>query len=101
MNGALRAIERGEETVTGRVHLTAAIALEQIADPRLPGLEEVAPFAVAEVGGARRRGDDVGEQHRRQHAIGLDGGSAAGDELLDRVEDRILVTDEPEMIRAG
>ena len=46
-------------------------------------LEQLAPAAVAELGGALGRADDVGEEHRREHAVGRRVSRMPGQELAD------------------
>ena len=64
-------IERREETVARRVHLSPAEALELRPHETVVSLDEVVPLAVAELDGLLRGADDVGEQHRREHAVDL------------------------------
>ena len=68
------------------------------AHERIVAIEDVAPGAVADACRVCRRVDDVGGEHRCQHAIGVDGGAHAGHELGDLVEQRRGVTDEEEMV---
>src|SRR6266508_155260 len=65
-------IEGGEEPVAGGVELTAAEAGELPTHTRVVLREQLAPAAVAELGQLRRRADDVGEEHRRQHSLWLE-----------------------------
>ncbi len=60
--------------------------------------EQVAPAAVAELRGARRRVDDVGEHHREQRPRQLAAAAPAGEELLDLFDDRVAVADERERV---
>jgi hypothetical protein len=62
---------------------------------------QVAPRSVSERGGLLCRADDVGEHHRREHAIGLRSFTDAGEELLDLVEESLAVTDEVEVVASG
>jgi hypothetical protein len=50
--------------------------------------QELGPLAIAELGCASRRPDEIGEQHRRQHAVGI-GGPSTGEELLNRHQHRV------------
>ena len=86
---ACGAVEGGEEAVPGRVDLVAAEALELAADGNTVGLEQLAPAAVAEVSGELGRADEVGEEDRREHAVGLRGRAHAGQELTDLREREI------------
>ena len=85
-----RPVERGEEAVAGRAHLAAAEAAELAADRRVVLLQQVAPAAVAELGGVLGRVDDVGEEDGGQHTVGRRMGPYAGQELLDLIEDRAI-----------
>ena len=64
-------------------------------------LEHVAPTAVAEVRGPPGGIDDVGEEHRRQHPIGLARGASSGHEFLDLVDDGVAVTHPWPVVAAG
>ena len=71
-DGARGAVESRQEAVAGRVDLAAAEALRArartsawCASSRSP------PAPVAELAARSRRAHDVGEQHRRQHPVGL------------------------------
>ena len=96
-----RAVESREEAVTGGVNFTSAPAGQLPPHRRLMLSKQVTPAAVAEPRGALGRADDVGEEDRRQYAIGVPDRAHAGEELLDLVEHRILVADPRQMIRAG
>jgi hypothetical protein len=63
-------------------------------------LQHIAPRAVAERCGTRRRVDDVGEQDGRQHAVGVAGRTHAGHELLDLVQHDVLVADPRDVVVA-
>jgi len=52
-------------------------------------IQKVSPSAVAELGRASGRVDDVREQQRRQHPIGVGPRSDAGEELLDLADQLI------------
>lgn len=81
-----RAGERRNEAVPGGVDFTAAEPLDLMADDGVVVVEQVAPPVVAELRGALRRTDDVGEHDRGQHAFGIAATPHAGDELFDLVE---------------
>src|SRR5580765_445978 len=98
---ARRAVESREEAVPGSVNLCSAPTRQLAPHRRLMLSKQVAPAAVAEPRGALGRADDVGEEDRRQYAIGVPDRAHAGEELLALLEHRILVTDPREMIRAG
>ena len=65
-----RSVERGEEPVAGRVDLLAVeVRRAPRGSTRRAASSRVAPAMVTESCGMLRRSDDVGEQHRLQHAV--------------------------------
>ena len=95
-----RPVEGGEEAVAHRLDLVAAVGGELGADERVVGVEQLAPRAVADLGRALGRADDVGEQDGRQHPLGRAGGARAGDELLELVHERVGVVEEDDALAA-
>jgi len=83
-----RAAERGDESVSGRVDFAAGESLQFVTHDGVVVVQEIAPAVVAEQGGALGRTDDVGEDDRRQQALGIRPAAHAGDELLDLVDHR-------------
>ena len=69
LDGAGRPVERGEESVAGRVELPALEPRELAADDRVMPLEELAPGRVAESRRQLGRADDVREEDRREYAL--------------------------------
>ena len=59
------------------------------------------PADVAELGGASRRSDDVGEQDRREHSPRIGRGSDTRDEVLDLRHDRFLVAGPDQVVGSG
>src|ERR671918_1014720 len=94
-------VERRQEPVTCRVHLSPPEATERSSHDGVVPLEEIAPPAVAKLGGALRRSNEGGEEHGGQHPIRLRPPSDAGEELLDLVKQSVLVTDEHQVVMAG
>ena len=99
---ARRAVEGGEEAVAGRLHLAAAEALERArARSRSwrssSSRQRWSPSSAAVLGGV----DDVGEEHRREHALGLGLGARAGEELLDLAERQLGVLVPGDVVVAG
>ena len=84
---ARRPVEAREEPVARGVDLAPAKALELAPNRGVVSLQQLAPAPVAELGRPLRRADDVGEEHRREHAVGLGRLAHAGQELADLVED--------------
>src|SRR5204862_5200503 len=78
-----------EEAVTSRVELLAAKARELATDEDVVVLQQVAPRSVAELRGAFRGGDDVGEHHGREHGVRHRLGSHVRDERLDLSRERL------------
>jgi hypothetical protein len=66
---ACRAVEAGEESVAGCVNFDAAEAEELAPDGRVVLLEQVAPAAIAELGGSLACAYDVSEEYGRKHAL--------------------------------
>ena len=63
-------VEGREEPVARGIDLAPVEAGELASHRGMVLLEQVAPAPVAELGGLLGRADEIGEQHRRQHAIG-------------------------------
>jgi hypothetical protein len=84
---ARRAVEAGEETVTGRVELASAEAVELSAYERVMRRNELGPLPIADVGRLLRRIDDVGEEHRREDRLRLGITPDARHETLDFLAD--------------
>src|SRR5581483_8469844 len=68
---ARRPVEGREEAVAGRVELAAAVPGELLPHERMVPLDELAPASVPQLDRLRRRADDVGEEDRGEHAVGL------------------------------
>ena len=68
-----------EEPVAGGVDLAAAKTVQLVADHGVVPVEQHAPLPVAQLHGAVGRTDDVGEQHGREHAVGVEHGRGAGE----------------------
>jgi hypothetical protein len=103
-DGPRRPVEGREEAVSGCVHLRSAEADELAADELVVALEEVAPGAVAERGRLLAGADDVGEEHRGEHAVRLGlvppGFPSLDQELLDRTQVRLRVAGERRVVGA-
>ena len=100
-DAARRAIEGRKEAVSHGFDLVPAKALETLPDDLVVSLEHVAPTAVAEVRGPPGGIDDVREEHRRQHPIGLAHGPSSGHEFLDLVDDGVTVAHPWPVVAAG
>ena len=85
-DAAGRSVEAHHEPVAERLHLAAAEAPQRVAHAAAVALEHLAPALVAEASRGVRGVDDVGEQDRREHAIGLGHVVGAGEELLHQLE---------------
>ena len=68
-DAAGRSVERREEPIAGRIDLGPAEPADERSDGTVMTLDEIAPAAVAELCSLRRRPDDVGEHHGREHTI--------------------------------
>src|SRR6266542_532231 len=96
-----RPVEHGQYAVPGRVDLATATAPEFAPNEREVPLEELAPGAVAELRDPVGRAHDVGEEHGSEYAVGLRATPDAGEELLDLVEERFLISHPRDVVRAG
>jgi hypothetical protein len=65
-------IEHRERSVAERLHEPPSVALDLLAHLDVVALKQRPPLAVTELGGTLGRADDVGEQHRREHAVADD-----------------------------
>src|SRR5262249_26067496 len=93
-------VEGGKEAVAGRVDLASAESRQLASRRRVVLAQHVAPAPIAERERTFRRADDVGEQDRREHAIGF-GRTNAGEELLDLVDDRGAVAYRRDVVLPG
>ena len=71
------------------------MALDLLAHQAVVALQQGPPSAIAQLCGTLGRADDVGEQHRREHAVADDRPPHTGQEVLDLVGDGVLLA-EPE-----
>ena len=62
-------IEGGEEPVAGCIDLLAVEAAELTADGGMVLLQQVAPAPIADLCRSLGGADEVGEEHRREHAV--------------------------------
>src|SRR5207245_8891003 len=99
-NCARRTVESRQEPIAGRVDLIAAIELHVAAHQTVMCFEQRTPAAVAELTGVNRRVRDGGEHDRRQDSVECLCTPDAGEELLYLAENRVGVSDEPEMVAA-
>lgn len=95
-----RTFEHSEETIAERLDRPTPVALDLDADDLVVAFDQCPPALVSHLGGSLCRGDDVGEQDRRQGTIGVAPVTGAGQELLDLVDDRLPVPDPDEVIPA-
>jgi hypothetical protein len=93
-NRASGAVEGSEEAVARCIELAPPELVEQPANDGVVVLERLAPAPVAEprrlLGGA----DDVGEEHRREHSVGLRVADGSCEELFDLRESPLDAPDE-------
>ena len=80
---ARRSVEGGEEPVACRLDLAPAEPLQGEPDDPVVRRERLAPARVAQLGRPLGGVHDVGEEDRRENAIGLDDRRGSGQELLD------------------
>ena len=100
-DGPGRPVEGGQEPVPGGLDLPAPVPGQLPADRLLVLHQQVVPAAVPQAGRPAGRVDDVGEQHRCQHPVGVDGRPGPGQELLGQLDDGVLVAEEREVGVAG
>ena len=73
------AVEGGQDAVAGGLDQRPPDARPAGGHELVVRVEQLAPAPVAQLGGPLGRADDVGEQHRRQHPVGLGrGGRRSG-----------------------
>src|ERR671934_399381 len=95
-----RPVEGGEEPITCGVLFFASVARQLASHERVMALEQLAPGTVAELGGAVRGADDVGEEHRGEHAVRHLWRRLAAHEALDLLRDLGREEDAP-VVLAG
>ena len=86
-------IKRGDQPVSGGLHECASVPIELPLRKPIERIKDLTPTPIAELGGPLGRADDVGEQDRCQHAVGVNGCSRPGQEFLDLIDDRVDVPD--------
>ena len=69
-DGTGRAVERGEDPVTRRLHEAAAVRRDLFGGDGIVVVEHATPRLVADRHGLLGRSHDVGEEHRGQHPLG-------------------------------
>src|SRR5581483_3118722 len=98
-HAARGAIEGGQKSVAGGLHLVAAKAREVAADQGMMTVEKMTPALIAKLGRLFGRADDVGEEHGGENAIGHGGAARSRQEFLDGVGDRFgALSDVKDMI---
>lgn len=70
-HGAGRAVEAREQPVTGEVGDDSPESLHLLAPGVLEGLEQLSPSGVAQLDCALGGGDDVREEHGREHSVAV------------------------------
>ena len=81
------AVERRDESVSGRVDLSAAIVPQLFTDAAIVGIEERTPATVSDLCRQLGRVDDVAEQDRCEDSLDRDRRAFTGHELGDLVGD--------------
>src|SRR5262249_14166790 len=100
-DGARRAVEAGEEPITGGLDLLALEALELTAYAGVVGIEQFMPALVAYLSRSRGRPNNVSEQDGLEHPVDFGFGWGSGQEFLDLVEGVLVVADAAEVEFAG
>src|SRR5262249_15230558 len=88
LDGARGTVKGCEETVALRSDLSSLVAVKLRAYGCIMLVELCAPVAVAHLDETFCRGDDVGEEHRRQDSVNRRRGSLAGQKCCDLVDNR-------------
>src|SRR6266536_4267175 len=70
-DGADRAVEGSEETIAGRIQLSAAESIQLRANGHMMTPDEIRPRPVTQLRSPRGRADDIREQNRCKHRIRL------------------------------
>ena len=96
-----RPVERREVAVARDVDLTTPMPARLAPEHREDLRDEIGPCAISATCELLGRADDVGEEHGREHAIGLGDAALAGHELLDLGEDRFRVAHPREVVAPG
>jgi hypothetical protein len=86
-------IECREQPVSRCFHERASVATKLPLGEPIVCIEDVPPTLIAEFGGLLGRADDVCEQDRRQHPVGINECPHPCEELLHLVGDRLHVAD--------
>src|SRR5207244_6956498 len=81
--GSGRSVEGREEAVACSIDFASAKALQLTSNERVVLFEQIVPAPVTELARALGRTDDVGEEDRRQDAVGVDWLTDTGEELPD------------------
>ena len=84
-------VECGQDPVSSLLDQPTSRGLDLPNGHLVVQVQQLAPSAVAELPGAKGRIDDVGEQNRSQHPVGLGGRADPRQELLDRIEGHLRV----------
>jgi hypothetical protein len=90
-NRSRRAVEAGDETVTGRVDFSSPAAHELPSNDGVVAIEQLQPSLTPERGREFRAADNVGEHDRGQDAIRFRWCAHASEELLDLLQEGVGV----------
>ena len=92
-------VEHCEDAITGSVDDSSACVVDAESHEFVMPLDEIGPGSIAELGRLGRRPDDVGEEQRREDAIGVVCDvSRTQHELLDGGQHGLRVADEREVV---
>ena len=100
-DGLCRAVEGGEEPVSGRLHFFASPPGQLISDDGVVAVEQVSPPLVAERCRQLGGGDDIGKHYGGDDAVGLGRPPYPGDKLLDLLQHRFGVSRPEQVIGTG
>ena len=94
-------VERGEQSVAGRVDVASSVPLNLPLGLFVVGGEQLLPAGVSQPRGRYGRADDVNEQHRREHAIGFGYVANTCQEFLDLADQCLRLARPGEVVGAG
>ena len=99
--GSCRTIERGEEAVARRIAFDSSVGGQLSPDVLVVVHEQSLPGGIADLGRLLGGSDDVGEQHRCEHAIGLGYVANTCQEFLHLTDQRLWFARPREVVGAG
>jgi hypothetical protein len=100
-DGSCRSVKGSEKAIPCRIDLSASISIELFPDNKVMLSENFLPSVVADLSQAFGRINDIGEEHRGQHAIRFRTSPNSRKEDLYLIQERIGISFPDHMIIAG